>query len=139
MPKIHSRLKWLTIAAGHVVFFHNEPAKRSSCCTSCKRWIRGVTVRQNMIILCEGNAKFRSYRSTVFRLLMAGVSDSQVENTLAAVAAAWSTGWSREVIRAGLETFATDIKTSPGRFNLLEYNGATVIVDTVITHRLSKR
>ena len=33
------------------------------------------------------------------------------------------------VIRRGLETFGSDIQTSPGRFNLFEYNGATVIID----------
>src|SRR5262249_53859816 len=53
----------------------------------------------------------------------------QVENTLAAVAAAWSLGAGRESIRAGLETFAADLDHSPGRFNLLEVNGAAVVVD----------
>ena len=34
-----------------------------------------------------------------------------------------------EVIRARAETFAADMDKVPGRFNLLEINGATVIVD----------
>ena len=32
-------------------------------------------------------------------------------------------------IRTGLESFAADMSKVPGRFNLLEINGATVIVD----------
>ena len=53
----------------------------------------------------------------------------QVENTLASVAAAWALGISRDLIRAGLESFAGDMDKVPGRFNLLEIGGATVIVD----------
>ena len=53
----------------------------------------------------------------------------QVENALAAIAAAWALGMPRDVIRAGLESFAADMDKVPGRFNLLEIDGATVIVD----------
>ena len=35
----------------------------------------------------------------------------------------------REAIRSGLETFAADMDHVPGRFNLLDIHGATVIVD----------
>ena len=48
---------------------------------------------------------------------------------LAAAAAAWSLGVPAEVIRAGLETFASTVGKSPGRFNLLRMNGATIVVD----------
>ena len=53
----------------------------------------------------------------------------QVENALAAAGAAWALGIPCEVIMAGLETFASDLDRTPGRFNLLEVNGATVIMD----------
>jgi cyanophycin synthetase len=53
----------------------------------------------------------------------------QIENALASAAAAWGLGISRDLIRAGLETFGCDLEQSPGRFNLLEIGGATVIVD----------
>jgi cyanophycin synthetase len=51
-----------------------------------------------------------------------------VENVLAA-AAAWNLGVPCERIRVGLETFCAGMSHAPGRFNLLEVNGATVIVD----------
>ena len=38
-------------------------------------------------------------------------------------------GMSHEAISRGLETFAPDMETVPGRFNLLEIDGATVILD----------
>ena len=44
-------------------------------------------------------------------------------------AAAWALGIPRDLIRAGLESFSGDMDKVPGRFNLLEIGGATVIVD----------
>jgi cyanophycin synthetase len=34
-----------------------------------------------------------------------------------------------EIVRAGLSTFVSDATSAPGRFNLFEYRGATVIAD----------
>jgi cyanophycin synthetase len=53
----------------------------------------------------------------------------QVENVLAATAAAWSLGTPLEVLRARLESFEGDAGQVPGRFNVWHRNGATVIVD----------
>ena len=53
----------------------------------------------------------------------------QVENTLAAVAAAWALKVDWDVVRSGLATFTSDIRTAPGRFNVMDIRGATVIAD----------
>ena len=53
----------------------------------------------------------------------------QVENTLAAVAAAWCLGVPAETIATRVECFAANMEMAPGRFNLLEINGATIIID----------
>ncbi len=53
----------------------------------------------------------------------------QIDNALAATAAAWALGLPESAIRAGLETFAADSRQAPGRFNVLEAAGATVVVD----------
>ncbi|MEO7494371.1 MAG: cyanophycin synthetase [Massilia sp.] len=53
----------------------------------------------------------------------------QVENVMASVAAAWGVGVSWEAICAGLKSFANDSDNAPGRFNLFNYRGATVIAD----------
>jgi cyanophycin synthetase len=53
----------------------------------------------------------------------------QVENVLAAAAAAWAVGLPREAVRAGLRSFRGDVEDAPGRFNVVRLGGATVIVD----------
>ena len=53
----------------------------------------------------------------------------QVENSLAAVGAVWALGYSHELIAAGLQSFDSDTDVTPGRYNVIESNGATVIVD----------
>ncbi|OZI61623.1 cyanophycin synthetase [Bordetella genomosp. 11] len=53
----------------------------------------------------------------------------QIENAMAAIGAAWAldTPWAN--IRSGLKTFINDAATAPGRFNVFDYGGATVIAD----------
>jgi len=58
-----------------------------------------------------------------------GVIGFQVENTMAAVAAAWAVGISWDAIRLGLKTFVGESDNAPGRFNVFDYRGATVIAD----------
>jgi len=53
----------------------------------------------------------------------------QVENVMAAVAAAWAAGIDWNAIRSGLASFACDAQSVPGRFNVMDYAGATVIAD----------
>ncbi|WP_298933358.1 cyanophycin synthetase [uncultured Ramlibacter sp.] len=53
----------------------------------------------------------------------------QVENVMAAVAAAWGSGMAWDAIRSGLASFVSDAHTVPGRFNVMDYRGATVIAD----------
>ena len=48
---------------------------------------------------------------------------------MAAVAAAWGVGISWDAIRLGLASFANDSDNAPGRFNVFDYRGATVIAD----------
>jgi cyanophycin synthetase len=58
-----------------------------------------------------------------------GVIGFQVENTMASVAAAWAAGISWDAIRLGLKTFVGESDNAPGRFNVFDYRGATVIAD----------
>ncbi|MDO8719435.1 MAG: cyanophycin synthetase [Polaromonas sp.] len=53
----------------------------------------------------------------------------QVENVMAAVAAAWAVGVNWEALKSGLASFVTDAHNAPGRFNVMDYHGATVIAD----------
>lgn len=53
----------------------------------------------------------------------------QVENVMASVAAAWGVGMPWQTIRRGLSGFVNDSDNAPGRFNIMDYRGATVIAD----------
>ncbi len=53
----------------------------------------------------------------------------QVDNAMAAVAAAWGAERDWDSIRRGLASFANDADNAPGRFNVMDYRGATVIAD----------
>ncbi len=90
---------------------------------------RGVTVREGIIMLCEHDLEIPLAPLSRVPLTHHGRVAFQVENTLAAVGAAWSLGLTREAIRSALETFSADMEHVPGRFNLLDIDGVTVIVD----------
>lgn len=58
-----------------------------------------------------------------------GLLPFQVENVMAAVAAAWALGLSWADIRERLTSFVSDAGTAPGRFNRFRFRGAEVIAD----------
>ncbi len=113
---------------GHVVFFARDP-QNPVLEAHRRKGGRAVTVHNNTIVLCEGDREINVQALAHVPLTHGGRVGFQVENTLAAVAACWSAGLNLSVIRMGLSTFGADMQCSPGRFNLFEYNGATVIVD----------
>jgi cyanophycin synthetase len=53
----------------------------------------------------------------------------QVDNVMASVGAAWAIGLEWDVIRRGLASFQSDLDNAPGRFNVFDYKGATIIAD----------
>ena len=53
----------------------------------------------------------------------------QVENVMASVGAAWGINLSWDAIRQGLRSFANEADNAPGRFNVFDYRGATLIAD----------
>jgi cyanophycin synthetase len=62
-------------------------------------------------------------------LTRGGLIGFQVENAMASVAAAWAVGLDWDTIRRGVASFANDADNAPGRFNVMDYRGATVIAD----------
>ncbi len=90
---------------------------------------RAIFVRHGTVIVAEGEVEIPLVALENVPLTHGGRIAFQVENALASAAAAWALGIPRDAIRAGLESFAADLEKVPGRFNLLEIAGATVIVD----------
>lgn len=62
-------------------------------------------------------------------LTLSGKVDFQIENVMAAVGSAWGLNLDWAVIERGLGSFSGDASMAPGRFNLFDYQGATVIAD----------
>ena len=90
---------------------------------------RVAFVQEGAIVLAEGAAE--ETLATLERMPLAhgGRAGFQVENALAAAAAGWALGLPNATVRAGLESFCRTPDVIPGRFNVLESRGATVIVD----------
>ena len=89
---------------------------------------RSVFVEGDDIVAIEGSARARLPLREV-PLTRGGTIGFQVENTLAAVAAAWGCGLPFDAVRRGLASFVNDAQNAPGRFNVMDYRGATVIAD----------
>jgi cyanophycin synthetase len=90
---------------------------------------RAVFVRDGAVVWAQGEREEVLTALARVPLTHGGRVAFQVENVLAAVAAAWALGIPAEAVRAGLDSFAGGPRQSPGRFNVLEVRGATVIVD----------
>jgi cyanophycin synthetase len=113
---------------GRIIYFCQDAA-HGVIEQHCEAGGRAVVARQGMIMLVEGDVEIPLVPLAKVPITHNGRIGFQVENALAATAAVWGLGLSRDQIRHGLETFDADLESSHGRFNLLEIGGATVIVD----------
>src|SRR5262249_31132759 len=113
---------------GAVVYFA-QSAGHPVVAAHLARKGRAAYVRDGHIVLAEGEQEIPLVPLALVPLTHGGLIGFQVENALAAAAAALSLGVPCEVIRVGLETFVSDLECAPGRFNLLEVRGATVVLD----------
>ncbi len=89
---------------------------------------RSVYVDGDSVVAAEGSWREAIHLRDV-PITRNGKIGFQVENVMASVAAAWGAGLSWETIRRGLSGFVNDSDNAPGRFNLMDYRGATVIAD----------
>lgn len=90
---------------------------------------RAVFVRDSAVVLAEGTREETLIGLADVPLTHQGKVTFEVENVLAAVAAAWSLRLPSAAIRMALESFAGDGRQLPGRFNVYRTAGATVILD----------
>jgi cyanophycin synthetase len=89
---------------------------------------RCVYVDGDQLVAAQG-----SWRETIplrdIPITRGGAIGFQVENAMASVAAAWGVGLDWDTIRRGVGSFANDADNAPGRFNVMDFRGATVIAD----------
>ena len=89
---------------------------------------RIVFLDDREIVAMEGSAEERIALKDI-PVTANGTIGFQIENAMAAIGAGWALGLDWAFIRAGLASFICDATTAPGRFNLFEYRGATLIAD----------
>ena len=89
---------------------------------------RGVFVDGDHIVAAKGKLRYRIAMSEI-PITRNGTIRFQIENAMAATAAAWGLGIPWDTIRRGMATFVNDAQTAPGRFNLFQHRGATLIAD----------
>jgi cyanophycin synthetase len=112
---------------GEVTFFALDP-HHPVIATHRAQGKRVVFVEDDQMVAMQGKMQVRIPLSEV-PLTRRGAIGFQIENAMASVAAAWASAVPWEVITQGLSSFISDEVAVPGRFNVFEYKGATVIAD----------
>lgn len=115
------------VCPGSITFFAHDRHERVLA-NHLAQGKRGVFVDGDTIVGAKGKLRYRVPLKDI-PLTRSGMIKFQVENAMAAIAAAWGLGISWEKIRRGLATFVSDTTTAPGRFNIFSHRGATVIAD----------
>jgi cyanophycin synthetase len=112
---------------GTVIFFASD-LHHPVMATHRAQGHRVVYRDADSIVAGEGNQEYRIALKDI-PITRNGIIGFQVENAMAAMAAAWALKLDWDIIRTGLATFINDAATAPGRFNLFDYKGATLIAD----------
>jgi cyanophycin synthetase len=101
--------------------------------THCRRGGKALvlepTERGEMIVVRHGRRDMQLAWTHLLPSTFAGRARMNVQNALAAAAAAFAAGAPLHDIRQGLRTFSTNYYLAPGRLNEVEVNGVNVIVD----------
>ena len=113
---------------GSVLLFARD-GRQPAIVEHCGKGGAAIFVRDNLIVLAEGAHEVVLIALNDIPITFGGRVPFEVENALAAIGAAWAMGVAKEHIVERARCFASDIANVPGRFNILELRGATVIVD----------
>ncbi len=119
--------KMASLSAGRVIFFARDP-QLSLLVEHRADGKAAVAVRDGIIVLCEGPQEQQLIAVSEVPCTHGGRSGFQIENVLAAAAAAWSLGISPDHLRAGLRAFQGNLQDDPARFNVFEVAGKTLMI-----------
>jgi len=122
--------------SGQVVWISTEePGSevRDMIDAHCRRGGKALVLnpsdRGEMIVVKHGRREMQLAWTHLLPATFSGRARMNVQNALAAAAAAFAAGAPLHDIRQGLRTFSTSYYLSPGRLNEVEVNGINVIVD----------
>ncbi len=118
--------------SGSVIYFSMD-SENERIKFQASRGRRAVTLEQGrngeMIVLRQGRKSLPLVWTHLLPSTFEGRARMNVQNALAAAAAAWAAGAHLHDIRQGLRTFTTSYYMAPGRLNVFELDGYRVIVD----------
>ncbi|MCV2356827.1 cyanophycin synthetase [Paucibacter sp. B2R-40] len=119
--------KMAEVCPGQIIFFASD-RHHPLMATHRAQGKRCVYIDGDMLVAAQG-----SWRENIalrdIPITRNGAIGFQIENAMASVAAAWGIGLDWDTVRRGLASFANDADNAPGRFNVMDYRGATVIAD----------
>lgn len=113
---------------GRVIFFARDGSHPRLLGHRCAGE-RVAFVREHDLILAEGDLELPPIPLGRIPLTGGGRIGFQIENILACAGALWALNLPYDTLRLALETFGGNLGQSPGRFNVMEMNGATVVFD----------
>ena len=119
--------KMAATCPGHVIFFAADPQLPAMLTHRAQG--RRVIYREGSTLVASEGAQAERIELSAIPLTRNGTIGFQVENAMAAIAAAWALGIDWNTLRIGLATFVSDAATAPGRFNVFDYRGATLVAD----------
>jgi cyanophycin synthetase len=118
--------------SGSVIYFSCDP-ENERIKFQASRGRRAVTLEPGsngeMIVLRQGRKSMSLVWTHLIPATFEGRARMNVQNALAATAAAWAAGAHLHDIRQGLRTFSTSYFMAPGRLNMFELDGYRVVVD----------
>jgi cyanophycin synthetase len=118
--------------SGSVIYFSMDP-DHERLKFQASRGRRAVTLEHGrngeMIVLRQGRKSMSLVWTHLIPATFEGRARMNVQNALAATAAAWAGGAHLHDIRQGLRTFTTSYFMAPGRLNMFELDGYRVVVD----------
>ena len=122
--------------SGQVVWFSmEEPGSdvREMIEAHCRRGGKALVLnpsdRGEMIVVKHGHREMQLAWTHLLPATFNGRARMNVQNSLAAAAAAFAAGAPLHDIRQGMRSFSTNYYLSPGRLNEVDVNGVHVIVD----------
>ncbi len=116
-----------SLSAGSVTFFSRDP-QHPVVVEHRKNGKRAVIFTNGNITLCEGTDERNLIAAEEIPCTHRGKVPFQIENVLAAVAAAWHLNIPQSVICQGLQSFQGNLVDNPCRFSVMEGGGKTLVI-----------
>ena len=120
-------LKMVEACPGSVTLFSSD-RQNPALNTHRAQGKRVVYVDGDHVVAAEGTTEQRIALKSI-PITRSGSITFQNENAMASIAAAWALGLDWQTITTGVSTFVNDAQNAPGRFNVFDYRGATVVAD----------